>query len=266
MSEREPRNPKDDLHFGDPHGESRGDLPRDLPEDLRPGEHACADRYAEAIDAFARGTLDDTARAELSRAAERDPALRARLDDAIAVRRLVTAARLDRSFGLAPGSASAREALSQRILAAIDAETSAAAGTRSRHPQRSPAPGRRPWLWSWGTAVAALLLWMLVGPDTHGPSAPRSSSAWVEFDGVRYPRAEVEAAVEELETALAVLDHTMQRTGSIVREEVRTEWKENVTEPLLQGFGRTVRSIPYLPPRTKNVEHSSASFPPRGEC
>jgi len=225
----------------------------DLPADCDAAERARAERWSEVIDAYVRGHLDGAGREELLSAAKGDPELWQMLDDARAVRE---------RFSTLP-SLEAPASLDQRILAAVDATPANA--SRSVRRSKSPRPARRPWLWSWGTAVAAVLVFVFLGGPSlliHTPSDPDS----VVVDGVRYARADVEAARAQLELAFTVFDNTMHRSASIVRSEMQSEVGDRVTQPLRQGFGRTLRSIPYLDSRRSNEEHSLISTPPTGEC
>lgn len=221
-------------------------------------------RYAESIDAYVDGTLDTAARRELERAARTD----ARLRDALA----------DAGFSAAffDGSASLRapRSLDARIFAAIDAQ--ATVGT-TRPVHRSHAPQRARRAWSAAAAVAAVLLLMVLGnsqrwffardagPMTDGPVTPGPVS-YVASDGSVFTEQEVRAATEQMEVAMAVFGRTMDRTTQAVRTEVTEELRDHVQDPLREGLGRSVNSIPFLRPRGGDQEHSGIiPIPPAGE-
>ena len=236
------------------------------PEELR-----FVERWGAWIDRDVAGDLDEAERAELERAAARDAELREALADARATARL---------FADAP-RLRAPEGLDDRILAAIDRDERAATtaelvtapddatvpGSRPVS-RRSPAPrSRRREVSRWGALVAvaaAVVLMVVAGPTDWftGPSPDPSSDGTadgvflVAEDGTTYSEAEVRAAAEQVEMAMAVFGRTMDRTTRAVRSEVTGELNEHVTEPLREGIGRSVNSIPYLRPRKGDEEHS----------
>ena len=84
-------------------------------------------------------------------------------------------------------------------------------------------------------------------------------------DGTVFTADEVQAALDEVEMAMAVLGGELDRTSSIVRREMNTELHDHVAEPVQRGFGRTVDSIPYLREDAQDDQHSGVRLPPTGE-
>jgi hypothetical protein len=230
------------------------------PEPLpTPDELAFVEQWTELIDRAARGELDGDELDALEAAARQDPVLREELEDARAVRPLFARA----------GQLAAGTALDQRILGAIDAEPDSRP-SRPRHRARripTPRPLRAIPAWGW-TAVAAAAVLILVwsGPlNQFGASAPEPTGAGqiVAHDGTPFSESEVQAAAQEMELALAMLSQTMQRTSVRLQEEMNSGVREPLNNSFRQGFGRTLRDIPYLNRPDTSEEHSGINIPPR---
>lgn len=201
------------------------------------------ERWGDAIDAAARGELDADALSRLEREAEHDGWLREALADARAVREHANA--LPR-FDAPP-------ALDARILKAIDLDRPA--------PRRAPSPApRRALRWvATATVAAAAALALLIG----GPSTPEPA-VYVAADGTTFTEGEVREALQEMETALAMLNGNLDRTGSILRREMQSELHDHLTVPIERSFGKTVDSIPFLRGDAQDDQHSGVR-PPTGE-
>jgi hypothetical protein len=106
-------------------------------------------------------------------------------------------------------------------------------------------------------AVVVLLVWAKPTPIEDPGEAPAVVAR--EFSD-----AEVQAAAQEMEMAMAMLRQTMQRTSRHLQEEMNTGVRQTLDESFRQGFGRTFDQIPYLNPTSTNEEHSGTSIPPRG--
>ncbi len=214
--------------------------------DPRPteAELRAVERWADAVDAAARGELDADALAELEREAEHDAWLREALADARAVRAHVRdLPRLE-----APAD------LDARILAAVD---------REHRPRRARGPAPRATLrWIATAAVAAAAAFVLFVGPTPWRSAPNT---FVAADGTVFTEDEVRAAAEQVEMAMAVLNGELDRTSSIVGREMKTELREHVADPVRRSFGQTVDSIPFLRDPARDDQHSGLRFPPTGE-
>lgn len=230
------------------------------PEPLpTPDELAFVEQWTELIDRAARGELEGDELDALEAAARQDDVLREELEDARAVRPIFARA----------GQLPAPAALDQRILGAIDAETDSRP-SRSRHRAYripTPRPLRAVPAWGW-TAVAAAVVLILVwtGPLAQfGASAPEPTATGqiVASDGTPFSESEVQAAAEEMEVALAVLSQTMQRTSALLQEEMNSTVREPLNDSFRQGFGRTLRDIPYLNRPDTSEEHSGINIPPR---
>ena len=230
------------------------------PEPLpTPDELAFVEQWTELIDRAARGELDGDELDALEAAARQDPVLREELEDARAVRPLFARA----------GQLAADAALDLRILGAIDAETDSRP-SRPRHRARripTPRPLRAIPAWGW-TAVAAAAVLILVwsGPlNQFGASAPETTGTGpiVAHDGTPFSESEVQAAAQEMELALAMLSQTMRRTSVRLQEEMNSGVHEPLSNSFRQGFGRTLRDIPYLNRPDTSEEHSGNNIPPR---
>jgi hypothetical protein len=245
----------------------------DAPEldDETPAERHVA-AWAETLDVAAREgleALDADERVRFERALAEDAALREALADAQQARALFAAVVL-------PSAERSRE-LRARILAAVDADGGASSPTMvsdashsrrvERHAsRRTSAPvgrrGRRAeWLAHAVAAVAAVVLLAVVLPSQLRNGHESGS---VTIDGQSYTEAEVRAATEQMEMAMTMLSHAVDRTSSIVRSEMNQELRQHVTDPLQEGFGRAVRSIPYLRPVPREDGHSGLLSPLRG--
>lgn len=238
----------------------------DVARDVRRGHDGGADgiptadelrfveRYADAIDAYVDGSLDATSRLELERAARSDARLREALADAT----------FAATFFAGVPTPRADRALDARILGAIDAESARGTG-RAPHRTRSPRPSLR----TWGAlaAAAAVLALMFVGNAQQWFRANDADpSTFVAADGTVYTEAEVQAATEQMEMAMAVFGRTMDRTTRAVRSDLTGDLREFVSDPLREGLGRSVNSIPFLRPRGGEQEHSgNIPEPPAGE-
>jgi hypothetical protein len=226
------------------------------PEHLTREELAFAERWMESVDRAARGELDADELGALEKAARSNAMLREALDDARRLR-----PHFDRLKAAAPSGA-----LDQRILGAID-ELDAEPVSRPKpthHPVRrshAPRPGRAIPAWGW-TAVAAavvvLLVWAKPAPIEDRASEPAVVAR-------EYSEAEVQAAAQDMEMAMAVLRQTMQRTSRQLQQEMTNGVRETLNESFRQGFGRTLDQIPYLNRSSTNEEHSGIPIPPRGE-
>ena len=220
-------------------------------------------RYADAIDAYVDGTLDAAARLELERAARTD----ARLRDALAD------AGFSAAFFTGGEAVRAPRSLDARVFATIDAQ---AAAETARPVHRSRAPRRALRAWSAAAAVAAVLLFMVVGNSQRwfaardagpmtGPVTP-GPVTYVASDGSVFTEQEVRDATEQMEVAMAVFGRTMDRTAQAMRAEMTEELRNHVQDPLREGLGRSVNSIPFLRPRGGDQEHSgNIPTPPAGE-
>jgi hypothetical protein len=157
--------------------------------------------------------------------------------------------------------------LDQRILGAIETADGADTDSRpkSHHAvRRSPSPRPRRAIPAWGWTVAAaaivvLLVW-------SRPSPISDQGAQVPVVAQEFSDAEVQAAEQELETAMAMLGATMQRTSRRLQQEMKTGVRDPLENSFRQGFGRTVNQIPYLNPTNATEEHSGISVPPRDEA
>lgn len=223
-----------------------------------PDELAFAERWMETVDRAARGELDGPELDALQAAARTNPMLREALDDARTLR-----PRFARM-----GELVADDALDERILGAIDAE-SASRREATHSPVRrvrTPRPSRAVPAWAW-TAVAAavvvFLVWM--GPFDPFERGSQAPPALVAQDGTSYSESEVRAAEEELEMAMAMLGQTMRRTSKRLQQEMNAGMRETLDESFRQGFGRTLQEIPYLNRPDNNEEHSGMTIPPRDE-
>jgi len=230
------------------------------PEPLpTPDELAFVEQWTELIDRAARGELEGDELEALEAAARQDPVLREELEDARAVRPLFARA----------GQLAASTALDQRILGAIDAETdSRPSRPRHRAPRiPTPRPLRAVPAWGWTAVVAAAVLILVwTGPLTQfGASAPgpTGSGQIVAQDGTPFSESEVQAAAQEMELALAMLSQTMQRTSARLQQEMNSGVREPLNNSFRQGFGRTLRDIPYLNQPDTSEEHSGINIPPR---
>jgi len=206
-------------------------------------ELRAVERWADAIDAAARGELDDEALVRLEREAERDTWLREALADARSVRG--HAENLPR-FEAPP-------ALEARILKTID--------TARPTPRRAPAPAPRHtlrWVATATIAAAAVLTFMIGGPSAPDPDV------YVAADGTVFTEAEVLAAVGQMNSAFAVLNSELDKTGAILSREMRTEVRDHIAAPVRRGFGTTVESIPFLRDEAQGDQHSGVR-PPTGE-
>ena len=224
-----------------------------------PDELAFVELWTETIDRAVRGELDDEELAALEAAAREDEVLREAIDDARALRPLFS------RMGELPATAM----LDQRILGAISADTDSRP-SRSRHHVRrigSPRPLRAIPAWGW-TAVAAAAVVILVwtGPfarfGDQGP-APTGTEQFVATDGTSFSESEVQTAAEEMEVAIAMLRQTMQRTSARLQEEMNSGVREPLNNSVRQGFGRSLRDIPYLNEPETTEEHSGIPIPPR---
>jgi hypothetical protein len=208
-----------------------------------------AEQYAEALDAYAAGTLDDAERRALERVASRDPRLRAALDDAVFCGDFFARATTPR----------ADPSIETRILAAVDAET------RERV-QRSPAPRRPVRTWAAWAAAAAVLVLMIQGITSQRIGDDPEATTYVAADGSVFTEDEVRDAAEQMGLAMAVFGRTLDRTTRAVQSELTGELRDHVREPLREGLGRGVHSIPFLRPRGGDQEHSgNLPRPPAGE-
>lgn len=222
-----------------------------------PDELAFAERWMETVDRAARGEVDGEELDALEAAARTNPVLREALDDA---RRL-------RPYFARMGDLAARDALDRRILGAIDAEPASRPTAVPHRVRRTPGPrpSRTIGVWGWTVAAAAVVLLLVwAAPfDPFGTRAP--APTLVATDGTAYSESEVRAAEEELEMAMAVLGQTMRRTSERLRQEMDAGVRETLDDSFRQGFGRTLRQIPYLNRTQTNEEHSGILIPPRDE-
>jgi hypothetical protein len=230
------------------------------PESLpTPDELAFVEQWATTIDRAVRGELDGDELDMLETAARQDDVLRCALEDARALRPLFARA----------GQLTATAALDQRILGAIDAETDSRPSRPHHRARRIPAPRplRAVPAWGWtAAAAAAVLIFLWTGPFAQfGASVPEptGSGPVVAQDGTPFSESEVEAATREMEMALAMLSQTMQRTSALLQEEIDSGVREPLNNSFRQGFGRTLRDIPYLNRPDKSEEHSGINIPPR---
>lgn len=220
-------------------------------------EIAFVEQWMETIDRAARGELDGDELDRLEAAARTNGMLREALDDA---RRM-------RPHFARMKDMNAGPELEQRILGAIDSAEGADTDSRpkSHHAvRRSPGPRPRRAIPAWGWTVAAaavvvLLVWSKPSPITDpGVEVPVVAQ---EFSD-----AEVQAAEQELEMAMAMLGQTMQRTSRRLQQEMTTGVRDTLNDSFRQGFGRTVNQIPYLNNSNDTEEHSGISIPPRDEA
>jgi hypothetical protein len=156
--------------------------------------------------------------------------------------------------------------LNARILDAVDAEEERQRTVRRAGSAIAPRPHHRIPAWGWTAAAAAVVALLFWAASLDVPGGPKpSQTQFVAADGTVYSDAEVEAAAAEVEVALSVLSETMERTGRRLQHEMNTELREHLNDPLRQGFGRTLRGIPYLRPRSSE-EHSGILIPPRDDA
>ena len=230
------------------------------PEGLpTPDELAFAERWADTIDRAVRGELESDELDALETAARQDDLLRSALEDARALRPLFARA----------GHMPAAAALDQRILGAIDADTDSRPERPHVRARRIPAPRplRAMPAWGWTAAAAAIVvIFVWTGPFARlgatGPP-PTDSRQFVASDGTPFSETEVEAAAMEMEMALAMLNRTMRRTSARLQQELNSEVREPLNDSFRQGFGRTLREIPYLKRPDTTEEHSGILIPPR---
>ena len=224
-----------------------------------PDELAFVEQWATTIDRAVRGELDGKELDVLEAAARQDDVLRSALEDARALRPLFARA----------GQLPAAAALDQRILGAIDAETESRPSRPHHRARRIPTmrPLRAVPAWGWtAVAAAAVLILVWTGPFAQfGASAPEptGSGQVVAHDGTAFSESEVQAAAQEMEMALAMLSQTMQRTTALLQEEMNSGVRERLNNSFRQGFGRTLRDIPYLNQPDTSEEHSGIYIPPR---
>jgi hypothetical protein len=219
-------------------------------------EIAFVDQWMETVDRAARGELDPDELDRLEAAARSNEMLREALDDA---RRMRPHFARMKEMGAGPE-------LDQRILGAIDSEESADIDSRpktSYHQVRrntSPRPRRAIPAWGWTVAAAAAVVVLLVWSRPSEISDPGAEAPVVAQS---FSDAEVEAAAQEMEMAMAMLGQTMQRTSRRLQQEMNTGVRETLNDSFRQGFGRTVNQIPYLKPSNTTEEHSGIHIPPR---
>jgi len=213
-------------------------------------EIAFVDQWMDTIDRAVRGELDPDELERLEAAARTNEMLREALDDARRMRPYFA-----RMKELPAGSS-----LDQRIFGAIDADT--VSRTKSHHQvRRTRGPRRAVPAWGWTVAAAAivvLLVWSRPSPiSAPGVETPEVAQSFSD--------AEVQAAAQEMELAMAMLSHTMQRTSRHLREQMNEGVRETLNNSFRQGFGRTIDQIPYLKSSNTTEEHSGISIPPRDE-
>lgn len=220
-----------------------------------PDELAFVERWMEQVDRAARGELDGPGLDALERAARGNEMLREALDDARALR-----PHFARMGELAAGNA-----LDQRILGAIETGAEPDSRPTSVHPRVRRSPGPRPFraipAWGW-TAVAAAAVVLLVWTMPLGIDQPAGMDPVVAQD---YSDAEVQAAAEEMQVALAMLGQTMQRTSARLQQEMNSSVRAPLDDSFRRGFGRTLHEIPYLNQTSDQEEHSGIPIPPRDE-
>lgn len=218
-----------------------------------PDELAFAGQWMEEVDRAARGELDPAALEALQAAARTNATLREALEDARALRPHF--ARM--------GALAASHRLDQRILGALDQDADHVSRSTTTHHRVRRNPGPRPFraipAWGW-TAVAAAAVVLLVWTMPFGDHPPVGTNPVVAR---HYSDAEVQAAAAEMEMAMAMLGHTMQRTSVRLQEEMNSSVRQPLHDSFRQGFGRTLREIPYLTPPSDHEEHSGILIPPR---
>jgi len=145
-------------------------------------------------------------------------------------------------FGRAP-KLRCPDALRDQILAAVDAEAPRSfARPRAIRPRRKALSQR----WLWGTVAAAAILLSIILPGRiQMPGQENTLSA-----------AEIEAAREDVEFALAVISEAFGRSSAIVDEQIR----ENVIRPVFHPSA----SSPAKPPASPDERSSGLSLPPQG--
>jgi anti-sigma factor RsiW len=146
------------------------------------------------VESMADGSLSPTEEQRMRAAMSRDPALRAAVERAVALRYELRA--LDR-IALPSG-------LARRLLA----------NARTQHAGRRVRPP--PWRWGWLAGAAATLL---VAAGTFGVLEQQKVR---EREAAAAREREAAAALEQVELAMMYLRRTSELAGEHVREAVRT--------------------------------------------